>query len=88
MKNFQKPAIKSAENRSILIAEKCVSIHSLLMRMNQKLKCIFTERENFLFASLSRNFVRYEKIVHETEKEIIPSMISKKSFHLVCAVHD
>lgn len=38
------------------------------MRMNQKLKCIFTEREIFLFASLSRNFVRYEKIVHETEK--------------------
>lgn len=37
----------------------------LLLRMNQKLKCIFIERENFLFFLT----VRYEKIVHETEKK-------------------
>lgn len=41
-----------------------VRYNSLLMRMNRTLKCIFTERETFLFSPpllFAIHFVRYEK---------------------------
>lgn len=73
-------------------AEK-VRFKLFLMRMNQKLKCIFTEREIFLSFSLyfsSVISVRYEKIVHETEKiwNYFIDEFLKKSFQLFCAFHE
>lgn len=50
--------------------KKKVRYNSLLLRMNQKLKCIFIEREIFFLLRFS-HFVRYEKFVHKTEHKII-----------------